>query len=81
MNNLKTKISVTDAGWVFALSIFGTAIISLVLSFIMVANPDFLADQKAMQWTSGIIAQLCIIGCAVGYSIKNKINLESLRIF
>ena len=75
MNNFKTKISVTDAGWVFALSIFGTAIISLVLSFIMVANPDFLADQKAMQWTSGIIAQLCIIGCAVGYSIKNKINL------
>ena len=77
MNKFKTKISVTDAGWVFALSIFGTAIISIVLSFIMVANSDFLSDQKTLQWVSGIVAQLCIIGCAVGYSVNKQIDLPT----
>ena len=77
MNKFKTKISVTDAGWVFALSIFATAIISVVLSFIMFANESFLSDQKTLQWISGIVAQLCIIGCAIGYSIKKQINLPT----
>ncbi|MBR5145316.1 MAG: CPBP family intramembrane metalloprotease, partial [Clostridia bacterium] len=61
----------------FALSIFATAIISLVLSFIMVSNESFLSDKKTLQWVSGVVAQLCIVACAVGYSIKKQINLPT----
>ncbi len=77
MNNFKNKISIKDSGIVFAMSVFGTAIISLVLAFVMAAADGFLSDQKTLQWVSGIVAQLLIIGCAVGYSFYKKINLPT----
>ena len=77
MNKFKKQISVTDTGWIFALSIFGTAIVSLILSFVMVANQDFLSDQKSLQWVSGVVAQLLILGCAIGYSVNKQIDLPT----
>jgi len=77
LNNFKNKISIKDSGVVFALSVFGTAVVSLFLSFIIAGIDGFLSDQKALQWVSGLVAQLIIIGCAVGYSIYSKINLPT----
>ena len=66
-----------DSGIVFALSVFGTAVISLVLAFVMAAAKDFLSNEKTLQWVSGIVAQLIIIGSVVGYSVYKKINLPT----
>jgi len=77
LNNFKNKISMKDSGIVFALSVFGTAIVSLVLAFIMASAEGFLSDQKTLQWVSGVVAQLIIIGCAVGYGIYKKINVPT----
>lgn len=74
MNKLKTKITVRDAGIVFALSVFGTAIVSFILALVMAVDKSFLSDEKTLQWVSGIVAQLLIICCAIGYSIKSKID-------
>lgn len=73
----KSKICIKDSGIVFALSVFGTAVVSLVLAFIMAGNKDFLSDQKTLQWVSGIVAQLIIIGSAVGYCIYKKKNIAT----
>ena len=81
LNNLKTKISIKDAGIVFALSVFGTAVVSIVLAFIIASNDSFLSDQKVWQWVSVIIAQLIIIVSAVGYGIKNQINIPFFYCF
>ena len=77
MNNFKNKICMQDSGIVFALSVFGTAVISLVLAFVMAAAKDFLSNEKTLQWVSGIVAQLIIIGSVVGYSVYKKINLPT----
>ncbi|MBR5145081.1 MAG: hypothetical protein IKV34_00265, partial [Clostridia bacterium] len=77
MNNFKNKICMKDSGIVFAMSVFGTAIVSLMLAFVMASVDGFLSDEKTLQWVSGIVAQLLIIGCAVGYSFYKKINLPT----
>lgn len=66
-----------DSGIVFAMSVFGTAIVSLMLAFVMASVDGFLSDEKTLQWVSGIVAQLLIIGCALGYSFYKKINLPT----
>jgi len=77
LNDFKNKISMTDGGKVFAFSIFGTAVVSIILAFIMTANAGFLADEKTRQWVSGLVAQLILIGSAVFVGIKNKIDVAT----